>query len=188
MRIRELLQFTAQFNVTGQPTISLPLVLDCQGLPVGVQLVGGFGRERAGAIAAQLEAIAAAVGVAAATRQRLMEASIASSAYCGTAVFADEQRRWGYVASYSEMRRDLVERRVVCSDVRERGRDVVVRHMRHARSVELKNTACQPSEPLVSINSVIVDDRLQQRGCLHPDVGIGILSEQGGLPGRAMAG
>jgi len=32
------------------------------------------------------------VGVAAATRQRLMEASLARSAYCDASVFADEQR------------------------------------------------------------------------------------------------
>ena len=57
MRVRELLQFTAQFNVTGQPAISLPLYWTAEGLPVGVQLVAGFGREDVLVrIAAQLEA------------------------------------------------------------------------------------------------------------------------------------
>lgn len=37
--------FTALFNVTGQPAISLPLHWTDEGLPVGVQLVAPFGRE-----------------------------------------------------------------------------------------------------------------------------------------------
>jgi amidase len=37
--------FTAGFNTTGQPAISLPLHMTADGLPVGVQLVGAFGRE-----------------------------------------------------------------------------------------------------------------------------------------------
>ena len=57
LRVRELLQFTAQFNITGQPAISLPLYWTADGLPVGVQLVAGFGREDLLVrIAAQLEA------------------------------------------------------------------------------------------------------------------------------------
>jgi amidase len=44
-RIFELLQYTAQFNVTGQPAISLPLHMTPDGLPVGVQLVAAYGRE-----------------------------------------------------------------------------------------------------------------------------------------------
>lgn len=38
-------QFTLPFNVTGQPAISLPLHQTPTGLPVGVQLVAGMGRE-----------------------------------------------------------------------------------------------------------------------------------------------
>ena len=37
--------YTAQFNVTGQPAVSLPLHWTADGLPVGVQLVAAFGRE-----------------------------------------------------------------------------------------------------------------------------------------------
>ncbi|MDI6104602.1 amidase family protein [Actinoplanes sp. NEAU-A12] len=37
--------FTSVFNVTGQPAVSLPLGHSVEGLPVGVQLVAGYGRE-----------------------------------------------------------------------------------------------------------------------------------------------
>jgi amidase len=37
--------FTATFNITGQPAISLPLHWSDEGLPIGVQLVAGFGEE-----------------------------------------------------------------------------------------------------------------------------------------------
>lgn len=37
--------FTMAFNETGQPAISLPLHWTAAGLPVGVQLVAGYGRE-----------------------------------------------------------------------------------------------------------------------------------------------
>jgi len=58
-RVGELLLFTAQFNVTGQPAISLPLHRTAGGLPVGVQLVAGYGREDVLVrVAAQLEAAA----------------------------------------------------------------------------------------------------------------------------------
>jgi amidase len=48
--------FTALFNMTGQPAISLPLHWTADGLPVGVQLVAPYGREDLLIrIAAQLE-------------------------------------------------------------------------------------------------------------------------------------
>ena len=37
--------FTTPFNATGQPAISLPLHLSDEGLPIGIQLVAGYGRE-----------------------------------------------------------------------------------------------------------------------------------------------
>jgi len=37
--------FTIPFNATGQPAMSLPLHLGDEGLPVGIQLVAGYGRE-----------------------------------------------------------------------------------------------------------------------------------------------
>ena len=49
--------FTMQFNVTGQPAISLPLHWGADGLPLGVQLVAAYGREDVLLrVAAQLEA------------------------------------------------------------------------------------------------------------------------------------
>ena len=58
-RLTGLMQYTAQFNVTGQPAASLPLHWNAEGLPIGVQLVAGFGREDLLIrIAAQLEVAA----------------------------------------------------------------------------------------------------------------------------------
>jgi amidase len=55
-RIGALLHYTAQFNITGQPALSLPLGMSGDGLPLGVQLVAGFGREDVLVrVAAQLE-------------------------------------------------------------------------------------------------------------------------------------
>ncbi len=44
-RMQHLLQYTSQFNITGQPAISLPLHWSEGGLPVGVQLVAAYARE-----------------------------------------------------------------------------------------------------------------------------------------------
>jgi amidase len=55
-RVVSFIPYTAQFNMTGQPAVSLPLHWTSDGLPVGVQLVAGFGREDLLVkIAAQLE-------------------------------------------------------------------------------------------------------------------------------------
>ena len=55
-RIVELLQYTAQFNITGQPAVSLPLFWSDAGLPIGVQLVAAPWREDVLVrVAAQLE-------------------------------------------------------------------------------------------------------------------------------------
>ncbi|MER9895780.1 amidase [Mesorhizobium sp. M0119] len=40
-----LYQYTGVFNVTGQPSVSLPLAQSTNGLPIGIQLVGRFGDE-----------------------------------------------------------------------------------------------------------------------------------------------
>jgi amidase len=44
-RVISFLTYTAQFNMTGQPAVSLPLHWTEDGLPVGVQLVAPYGRE-----------------------------------------------------------------------------------------------------------------------------------------------
>ncbi|MER9433248.1 amidase [Mesorhizobium sp. M0408] len=38
-------QYTGVFNVTGQPSVSLPLAQSASGLPIGIQIVGRFGDE-----------------------------------------------------------------------------------------------------------------------------------------------
>lgn len=37
--------YTSMFNITGQPAVSLPLSQSVAGLPIGIQLVGAYGRE-----------------------------------------------------------------------------------------------------------------------------------------------
>jgi len=57
VRSGQFVPFTPPFNTTGQPAISLPLHWTDLGLPVGVQLVGAYGREDVLIrVAAQLEA------------------------------------------------------------------------------------------------------------------------------------
>jgi amidase len=45
IRAGEFVPFTVQFNVNGQPGISLPLYWNEKGLPIGSQLVAAYGRE-----------------------------------------------------------------------------------------------------------------------------------------------
>ena len=57
LRSQTLCAFTGPFNMTGQPAISLPPFWNAAGLPIGVQLVGAYGREDVLLrVAAQLEA------------------------------------------------------------------------------------------------------------------------------------
>ncbi len=44
-RLNQMTAFAMQWNVTGQPAISLPLAESSEGLPIGVQFVAAFGRE-----------------------------------------------------------------------------------------------------------------------------------------------
>jgi amidase len=58
-RSGEWVTFTGQFNMSGQPAISLPLHRTATGLPVGMQLVAAYGREDVLIrVASQLEAAA----------------------------------------------------------------------------------------------------------------------------------
>ena len=41
----QFIPFTPPFNMSGQPAINVPVVWTDAGLPVGVQLVAGYGRE-----------------------------------------------------------------------------------------------------------------------------------------------
>ncbi|MGZ4794674.1 MAG: amidase [Acidimicrobiia bacterium] len=59
IRAASFVPFTTQSNISGQPAISLPMHTSANGLPVGIQLVGAFGREDLLIrVAAQLEAAA----------------------------------------------------------------------------------------------------------------------------------
>lgn len=56
MEVVAMAAFTAVFNITGQPAISLPLYVSPTGLPVGVQIVAGPWREaQLVRVASQLE-------------------------------------------------------------------------------------------------------------------------------------
>ncbi|MGO9507960.1 MAG: amidase [Mycobacterium sp.] len=55
-RAGQFAAFTPPFNMSGQPAISLPLCRNVEGLPIGIQLVGAYGREDVLIrVAAQLE-------------------------------------------------------------------------------------------------------------------------------------
>ena len=57
--ITQLIPFTPQFNVSGQPAMSMPLAFNDDGLPIGTQLVAAYGREDLLIrVASQLEAAA----------------------------------------------------------------------------------------------------------------------------------
>ncbi len=54
-----MVAFTAVYNITGQPAISLPLHMSDEGLPIGVQIVGGPWQDALLLqVAAQLEQVA----------------------------------------------------------------------------------------------------------------------------------
>jgi amidase len=56
LRATPIVAFTAAFNITGQPAISLPLAETGDGVPIGMQLVGAPAREDVLIrVAAQLE-------------------------------------------------------------------------------------------------------------------------------------
>ena len=56
MRAAAIVPFTVPFNISGQPAISVPGPPSPEGLPIGVQLVAGWGREdQLLAVASQLE-------------------------------------------------------------------------------------------------------------------------------------
>jgi len=56
LEVFQMTAFTAGFNVTGQPAVSLPTHLTLRGVPIGVQLVGEpWGEARLLQVAAQLE-------------------------------------------------------------------------------------------------------------------------------------
>ena len=45
IRLLQTMPFTAQFNVTGQPAMSLPLHWSSEGLPIGIQFIAPYAGE-----------------------------------------------------------------------------------------------------------------------------------------------
>jgi amidase len=57
-RSAAIVPFTVPFNISGQPAISVPAAVSPDGLPIGIQLVAGWGHEdRLLQVASQLETI-----------------------------------------------------------------------------------------------------------------------------------
>lgn len=71
-RLLDWVAFTPLANVTGDPSVSLPLATDASGLPVGVMISAGLGREaRLLELAYELEQMAPFASLAAAPTERL---------------------------------------------------------------------------------------------------------------------
>ena len=61
--------------------------------------------------------------------------------------------------------------------------DDIAGDVSHLCSVEFEeDRGRKPTQPLVPVNErMVLDDRLEQRCCLRPDVWIGVATEGGGL-------
>ena len=72
---------------------------------------------------------------------------------------------------------------IVGSDIDDQVIDVVVGCGGDRDAVDVqKDGGGEPSETLVAVDhGVVVDDRLEERGGLGPEVGVGIIAEHGGL-------
>lgn len=79
---------------------------------------------------------------------------------------------------------------VLCGHAHDEFVHVVVVGGCHGSSVEFEEHRCgEPAQALVAVDEgVIVDDGLQQCGCLGPDVGIGVGAERAGLGARRRGG